>query len=181
MGLSGFSGTYTLSSSSFVVTSDGNNIQWEGSSNIFLAGFVSTTPENAGTTNNASIPLRRVFVFNNVGSPSKSWPIHSSDSALTRLTFTSNNNNGWVGTWNDRDGAQFTIQEPVSGTFTLTRNGNTHNCSFIDQTNLTNVMLSYFDSASQPCVVVRTANSGISIIKNAANGEWIYSQYDKTS
>src|ERR1041385_6570537 len=112
MGLpTSFAGTYTLSSSSFVVTSDGNNVQWPGSSNILLTVFVTTTPPNVGTTNDASIPLRRVFAFNNVGSPSKCWPIHYNDNALTRKTYTSTDNNGWVGTWDDRDGAQFTIQE----------------------------------------------------------------------
>ena len=174
----GYAGTYTLGASSFVVASDGNNIQWEGSSNVFL----STVTNNVGTTNNSSSPLlKRVFAFNDVGAPSKSWPIHYNDTALTRLNFTSTGNNGWVGTWtNSRDGS-FTIQQPVAGTYTLTRNGTTHSCLFIDATNLTNVMPSHFDSSTNPAVLVKTATSAVSVILNASNGAWAYALYNKTS
>ena len=79
-----------------------------------------------------------------------------------------------------RDGS-FTIQEPVPGAYTLTRNGNTHDCLFVDATNLTNVMLSNFDSFSQPVVVVLTNTHSISIIKNAANGPWATEAFDKTA
>jgi len=79
-----------------------------------------------------------------------------------------------------RDGS-FTIQEPVPGAYTLTRNGNTHDCLFVDATNLTNVMLSNFDSFSQPVVVVLTNTHSISIIKNAANGPWSTEAFDKTA
>jgi hypothetical protein len=181
---SSYEGTYTASGgASFDVTSGGNNIKWPSGTGttVPLTTFVTSSPENAGTTNNSTIPLKRCFTFNNVGSPSKSWVIHYNDTTLTRLQFTSTNNTGWVGTWTSSRDGSFTIQEPSAGTFTLTRNSNTHSCTFIDQTNLTNVMLSHFDSSSQPCIVVLTASNGISIIKNASNGAWTTQAFDKTA
>ena len=185
MGLiSGFVGTYTASGGTpnFDVINNADNIKWPSTTGTSVS--LTAYDDNAGITNNSTIPLKRVFTFNDVGSPSKAWLIHYQDSTLTRLSFTSTNNTGWVGTWHDRD-SQFTIQQTAQGTYTLTRNGNTHNCTFIDATNLTNVMTSFFDSSSQPVVVVltnSTANGGaISIISNASNGAWTSQEFAKTS
>ena len=158
MGLSGgFVGTYTASGgTNFDVTSGGDNIKWP--SNTGTTVPLSTFDDNAGSTNHSTIPLRRLFTFNNVGSPSKAWVVNYNDNALTRLSFGSTDNDGFVGTWTSARDGSFTIQQPVAGTYTLTRNGNTHSCLFIDQTNLTNVLLSHFDSSSQPAAIARAAN-----------------------
>ncbi len=186
MVIQAYSGTYVSASNQFTVSLDNNNVSWDLSSNMTL----TTICDNVGNTNNSSLPLKRLFTFNNNGNPitaSKAWVIDSNDNTLSRLGFTSSNNVGWVGTWTSSRDGSFTIQSSgVAGSYTVTRNNHTYDCIWIDQTKLTNVVLSKFydNSTEKPVALVLTnASDGggaISAILNAANGAWVTEIFNKS-